>query len=221
MIRRIVIPCVAGGVLAFTVWAVRTARADGVPAVNALSYSGVVEDAAGPVQGPHNIQVTLYDAASSGNATCQTPPTSVTLVNGRFTIALPDACAAAVASKSDTWVSVLVDGSDTGRTKIGAVPYALEAGRAAKATAVEANFVTITATVADPNGGSTDVACPAGYRLATFGISEVQLTESGINGWANGVYGCSNVAGRLRASVGQYMNGTSQSRFSCTGLCVK
>ncbi len=104
------------------------AFASGTPSTNALSYAGVLEDATGPITGSHNIQVIFYDAATAGNELCQSPPaTAVGVVNGHFSLSLPDSCTAAVAAGPNVWVDVLVDGSDTGRAKIGAVPYAIEA----------------------------------------------------------------------------------------------
>src|SRR6185369_12095838 len=52
------------------------------------------------------------------------------LVSGRFKIKLPPECRAAVKGSPDVWVEVEVDGGPLGRTKLGVVPYALEAGHA-------------------------------------------------------------------------------------------
>jgi hypothetical protein len=62
-----------------------------------------------------------------------TTSTSIALDSGRFSVALPDTCATAVKASPDAWAEVLVDGASLGRTKIGAVPYALEAGHATNA----------------------------------------------------------------------------------------
>jgi hypothetical protein len=115
-------------------YTLRAARADGIPAKGALSYAGVLEDANGPVNGPHNIGVSLYGAATGGMALCEAPSAQVSVVGGHFSVALPDACTTIVHASADVWVDVLVDGSDTGRTKIGAVPYAAEAAHAVEAT---------------------------------------------------------------------------------------
>lgn len=199
--------------------AIRAARADGIPTKDVLSYAGVLEDSKGPVNGTHNIEVAFYDAVSTGKRLCQTSPTPVNVVNGRFDVLLPDECVTSGIAKSpDTWISVVVDGSDTGRTKIGAVPYAVEASHAAT---IMPNLITISATVTGADGGSIDTPCPAGYTLVMASISEVQLTANGTNGWTNGTYACSNASGALRASVGNYANASFQSRFSCTGLCAR
>jgi len=104
------------------------ARASGIPATQALTYAGVLSDAAGtPLTGSKNVQVLLFDAATGGNQLCATTPSPMMLQAGAFQIALPDACTAAVQAGSNVWVDVFVDGASVGRTKLSAVPYAVEA----------------------------------------------------------------------------------------------
>jgi len=112
---------------------VRSARAVGIPATGPLTYAGVLEDSAGaPIAGAKNIAVEIYDAATAGTIRCQVSSQSYTLVGGRFEIPLPDTCAAAVEAEPDLWIDVLVDGASTGRSKLGAVPFAIEARRASE-----------------------------------------------------------------------------------------
>ena len=106
------------------------ARAAGIPATQALTYSGVLTDATGtPMTGTVPIQIALFDAATAGNQACVTVSAPQTLVGGAFQIALPDACTTAVAANPDLWVDVLVSGLSVGRTKLGAVPYAVAAAQ--------------------------------------------------------------------------------------------
>jgi hypothetical protein len=56
-----------------------------------------------------------------------TTSTPQTLVGGAFQVTLPDTCTAAVHANADLWVEVLVSGLAIGRTKLGAVPYAVVA----------------------------------------------------------------------------------------------
>jgi hypothetical protein len=134
MIRRSVAVGVGSVVLALGAgYAIRAAWAGGIPATNALSYAGVVQNGSGPVSGMHNLQVALYDAATAGNLLCQTASTSTMLTNGRFSLQLPNSCATAIGANANTWVDVLVDGGDTGRTMVEAVPYAIEANHAVNA----------------------------------------------------------------------------------------
>jgi len=107
------------------------ARAVGIPASKPMTYSGVLTDAAGtPLSGMKNIQVQLWDMATAGTVQCTAGPTPLTLVAGSFQLALPDTCTAAVQSLPDLWAEVFVDGASLGRTKLGAVPFAVEATRA-------------------------------------------------------------------------------------------
>jgi hypothetical protein len=132
--RRVLVGSVVVALAAVAGYTIRSASAGGIPAASALSYAGVLEDANGPISGNHNIQVSLYDAAANGNLLCQTASTPVSVANGHFNAQLPNACTTAVAATSSVWVDVIVDGSDTGRTPIGAVPYAVEASHAVNAT---------------------------------------------------------------------------------------
>jgi hypothetical protein len=115
----------------------RYASAQGAPITGALTYSGVLTDAAGaPLSSPQTVKLELYDAATLGSRVCESPGGSVALNDiGGFSVALPDTCATAVAANPNLWVDVLVGGSSVGRSKIGAVPYALEATRATTANA--------------------------------------------------------------------------------------
>ncbi len=119
--------------LAVVFWVTR-AGAGGIPATSALTYTGVLEDPAGaPITGSKEIRIGLFDAVSGGTEKCTVTQT-VALANGRFQIALPDTCTAAIAASPDLWVEVVVGGDSLGRSKLGAVPYAVEATRASSAT---------------------------------------------------------------------------------------
>jgi hypothetical protein len=111
------------------------ARADGIPSTNAMTYGGTLTDLNGtPLTGPQNLQVTFWDAGTAGNQKCTVGPTATPLVAGNFQLALPDACTAAVHASPDLWVELFVNGASLGRTKLGAVPFAVEAAHASTAT---------------------------------------------------------------------------------------
>lgn len=120
------------------------ARAAGIPAKGALFYEGWLSDPTGkPLPTPQNIQVRLWsaeddaDAGSAADPLCSDGPKAYPLSSdGAFRIALPDKCTDAVRANPDVWVEVIVGGASLGRAKMGAVPYAVEADRAAKATSV-------------------------------------------------------------------------------------
>jgi len=105
------------------------ARAAGIPATQALTYSGVLTDATTgmALTGQKNIQILLYNVATGGTPACSTTPMAMTLVAGAFQITLPDTCAAQIPTGPDWWLDVVVDGASLGRTKLGVVPFAIEA----------------------------------------------------------------------------------------------
>ena len=92
--------------------------------------------------------------------------------------------------QSNVWADVLVDGSDTGRTPIGAVPYAVEANHAVNAT----NLIGPQAQQVVPSGAViffNAAACPTGWT-AMAGARGRYIV--GLNG-----------GGTLGASVGTAM----------------
>jgi hypothetical protein len=111
------------------------AFAGGAPTKGAVIYSGTLEDVNGTrLSGERPIEIKLWSAASGGaNALCTTNSQKLTLTAGRFSITLPDACVESIRTYPDLWAEVLVEGASLGRTKLGAVPYALEADRASGA----------------------------------------------------------------------------------------
>lgn len=130
-----------GGVMlaasAATLLAVR-ARAAGIPAANALTYTAYLETPDGtPMTTATQVAVAVWDAQMDGTKVCGADAQKVLPVAGRFQLPLPD-CQAAVAASPDLWLEATVDGKSLGRTKLGAVPYAVEANHAASADAATA-----------------------------------------------------------------------------------
>jgi len=139
----------------------------------------------------YNILLILYDAATAGNNLCQSASVALTLANGHFSVPLPDACTTAIGANPSVWVDVLVDGSDTGRTKIGAVPYAVEANHAVNATnattATNATSATsaTTATNCTNATNATNASNAAGALGTTLSaiqgdVSTLQSSVSGV-----------------------------------------
>lgn len=150
--------CSLVGVVAYRVG---RARADGVPTVSPLYYGGVLDDGGRPVEGMRNVTIRLWDMASGGTAACTTVTPNTTFSAGRFRIELDAACTGAVRANPNLWAEVLVDSTTFARTKLGAVPYALEAGRAAGASGpLEARIAAVEAlaqprqVVLGPAGGT-------------------------------------------------------------------
>lgn len=137
--RRVAALAAACGAVAIGTLLVARVRAAGVPAAGALVYTGVLETPDGvPVDGDKPIAIAVYDAETKGNKIvgCETASDPLTpVVHGRFQVQLPDACLPAVHTTPDLWIQIDVEGLSLGRTKLTAVPYALEAGHAAVASA--------------------------------------------------------------------------------------
>lgn len=111
--------------------------AEGVPSSQPLWYAGTVSDNAGaPLTGSHQVAVRLFNAASGSTALCLSGPTPVPFERGRFRIELSAACVDIIRKTSDLFVEVSVDDESKPfpRSKIGAVPYALEAAHAVTAS---------------------------------------------------------------------------------------
>jgi hypothetical protein len=137
------------------------ARASGVVAAQTLTYRGVLTDIAGaPITGSKNIQVQLWNQATGGAVQCSIGPVAVALSAGAFEVGLPDPCTTAVHATRDLWAEVFVDGSSLGRTKLGAVPYALEADTAsAAAGALATRLAAIEARLARDTSGTPQRIC--------------------------------------------------------------
>jgi hypothetical protein len=159
------------------------ARADGIPATMALTYSGVLTDTAdNPLSGTKSIEVRLWDQATGGVSRCDTPAASVTLDGGRFRIPLVDDCTMAVHASPDLWVEVVVDNVSLSRTKLATVPYAAEAQHAETASAAAGDLAAQLAAVQNALGtervGSAVVsvaASSAGTATATCSTGKIVL----------------------------------------------
>ncbi len=168
---------VLGAAAALTVGYVSgRARASGIPATQPLTYAGTLSDATGaPLTGTKNVQVEIWDAATAGALQCSVGPTPLTLVAGTFRVSLPDTCTGAVHAATDLWAELFVDGASLGRNKLGAVPFAVEAGNAATATSAVA--LTGDQTVAGAKTFTSDVAVSGGAR---FGVGVYVNTAANV-----------------------------------------
>lgn len=112
------------------------AHAEGIPQIAPLSYTGMLTDASGtPLTGTREIRLEV--ATEDRLEHCETEAQNVALRAGAFRIDLPPACVGLVKANPDLWVEVFVDGTSLSRSKLGAVPYAIEADRAAVASTAE------------------------------------------------------------------------------------
>ncbi len=122
----------AGGYLA------GTARATGIPTTGTLTYSGLLEDQGQRVNSAaFPIGLSLWDDQVSTDAAmhrrCELPSAPTAVTNGRFRLVLPDDCVAAVHANPDLYVDLSLQGASLPRSKLSAVPYAVEASHAVNA----------------------------------------------------------------------------------------
>jgi hypothetical protein len=105
------------------------ASAGGIPEDEPMVYTGVLHDGGQPVNGTRNLEISLWNTAdeSAGSPVCSTRADSAEVTDGRFRVALSNHCTDAVRLNPDLWVEVRVDGGSLGRSKIGAVPYSVNA----------------------------------------------------------------------------------------------
>ena len=128
--RIVLLTCVGGaGLLVFS------AGAEGIPARNAMHYSGFLEEGGLPVSGTRSFTIRLFDDASTGVERCESVASGLLVEAGWFRVPLSDACTVAVGQRPDLWVEVQVGTDDPlPRTKLSAVPYAVEANHATSAS---------------------------------------------------------------------------------------
>jgi len=116
------------------------ALAEGAPTTQPLYYGGLVTSKDGtPLEAIHSVSLSVLGAETGGSALCATPALAAEFKAGRFRIALPSGdkgCAQAISNNPDTWVELTVDGTTFPRSKVGAMPYALEADHAKSASTV-------------------------------------------------------------------------------------
>ncbi len=147
---------------------VRRAFAGGIPTTGVFTYSGTLQDASGNPAlqtGSHNVAIKLYKAQTGGTSVCDTGAAQPLTVDahGRFSLPI-DACMATVKANPDLYAEVVVDGAALGRSKLGAVPYAVEAAHATAADT--ATNATTAATANAAGGGLASLVVPSGAVMA-------------------------------------------------------
>ena len=108
------------------------AQAAGIPTLQPLTYSGTLEEGGTSANGMRSMTLRLHDAETAGNVACTTTG-AYQVTDGRFSIPLDATCTTAVQDNPDLWVELTVGTDTLPRTKLGAVPYAVEANRAQEA----------------------------------------------------------------------------------------
>ncbi len=159
---------------------VHTVRAVGIPTTPSMFYRGTLDPAA-PGTVTRTFRVALYDAATAGTPLYNTGDAMVAVTNGAFEVPLPVECTNIIRGTTPDpgiWLELTVDGTTIPtRTKLGAVPYAVEAERAVNATAATGALQTTLTTMQSQIAALTtqlnaatdaNPDCPPGYRLNTL-----------------------------------------------------
>jgi formylglycine-generating enzyme required for sulfatase activity len=159
----------------------RRVSAEGIPSAPTLYYRGTLEEAGAAVTGTRAFRVRFYTTETGGTPACTAEAGAVTVTRGAFELPLGE-CVAAVRANANLWME-LSSGTDLAsatpvgitRTRLGAVPYAIEAERATAAGgALQTQIATLqmqVATLVAQNAALTarvdnaDPDCPRGYTL--------------------------------------------------------
>jgi hypothetical protein len=164
---RVLVPVGLGVVATASLFMAVRAYAAGIPDADVLTYTGYLEDGDGAaLTGSYSIDVTFWGSVDGNDDLCTGGDDNAQLQSGRFQIALPD-CVDVVKANQNLWVDVQVDGASLGRTKLGAVPFAVEAGHATSATNADQSASASAADGAlDDRIGAIEAAAPgdSGFR---------------------------------------------------------
>lgn len=193
---------------------VQQVRAAGIPAKNPLTYTGYLENPdATPVVTSKNIALAVYDAVTAGTKVCEVLSAPMVPVLGRFQIALPDDCTAKVGASPDLWLEIAVDGAALGRTKLGAVPYAVEAGHAVKAD------LATNATNAASAASATNAANAANASLFA-GEAPTAFQRPLKNNCAGGIVGVALDGTTTCGALEIFYKGGDNGTASCSTFCL-
>lgn len=180
---------------------VQHVRAAGAPEAGSLIYRGQLTLPDGSaVNGAKNIALGLYDAATAGTRVCDAPSAPIMVTVGRFDVALPDVCVAAIKANPNLWVEVQVDGGSVGRSKLMAVPYAIEASRAV--SALTASSATVAQSAASAEVAVKLAAGPISGGLEIFNVPGSAITTPCVATTGVGYVDCTCPAGTYVVSGG-------------------
>ncbi len=124
------------------------AKGAGIPSERTLAYSGTLTTTDGTLlSGTKKIELRLWDAEEAGSIHCDVTRDAIPLVSGYFQIEMGPDCVNAIHQFANLWSEIIVDDYSLGRTRLSAVPYALEAnsvsGGTVDVTSVRASSISI------------------------------------------------------------------------------
>ncbi len=179
----------AGTILGF---GIRTGLADGVPDKDPLYYSGSLTENGQLVTDTRTIGVNLYPDQTTMTPLCQTVASNTQVVNGRFRIPLAASCKSEINQNNGAWIEVIDGVTNLGRSKVGAVPYAIEADRAAGASGALASTISqLQSGVHTPSAFHAWVTTPVsipGRSTTAVTFDHVEYDLSGEYNATNGVF---------------------------------
>ncbi len=163
-----------------------------------LTHQGRLFDNMGrQFDGPHDLNVTLYDAPTSGNVLWSDTMSNVDFSEGYYAIDIGGGVglSASAFDGDDVWLELAVDGTPAlSRVKLASVPYALQAQRATSAASAD--------TADSVSGGVVDaselringsvVIDSSGDLLALSGgsLSDLSCTLSQVPTYNGATWGC-------------------------------
>lgn len=136
----LLVPCALALALAISGGYGLRVYAEGAPTTKPLFYAGTLEQNGKLATGPHTVALSLFDAEAAGRQLCTSTTPNTPVEGGRFRVELSAECVAAMKVQPDVWATLRFTGPDgvvhelPGRSKVGAVPYALEAQHAVSAS---------------------------------------------------------------------------------------
>lgn len=102
-----------------------------------MYFGATIEERGAPVNDMRTVRVRLWDMVVGGTLQCDSGSIDVMVSAGRVRIGLPAECVAAVQRSPEQWAEFSVNGVVIGaRSRLGAVPFAVESQRANDLTAM-------------------------------------------------------------------------------------
>jgi hypothetical protein len=151
----------------------RGVLAGGIPQVRPLLYSGTLLANGQPVNDPgRSLTVNLWAGATPqvGEIPLCTTTVTTPVIDGQFRLPLGMGCKAAINAHPDSFAEVVDGTTSFGRSKIGAVPYAVEADHAVAADSAMSAANATHATSADTatnatSAGAANVVANSAFRV--------------------------------------------------------